>query len=211
MTTTVPLGAVWRAAAWLVRLGLSLTTSGTGSDLESWVRRAQGAPPDARTAFDHLTRTESPWLLGYLRSLLGDVALAEDAAQRTWLRAYLSLSKLQEPRAFRGWLRRIATRTAFNLRRDRSTRDRYEQVVPGPMSDPGHTGAVEAHDALMSGLEQLSYPYREILVLRYVEDLDMEEIQTLLGLGASATKMRLKRARDAFRDVFEEVADAKGP
>jgi RNA polymerase sigma-70 factor (ECF subfamily) len=182
-----------------------------GPDLEIWVRKAQGAGPAARSAFDHLVHTESPWLVGYLRSLLGDAGLADDAAQRTWLRAYLSLAKLQEAGAFRGWLRRIATRTAFNLRRDRGTRDRYEHAVPQAMYDPGHGEAMAAEEAILSCLDQLSYPYREILVLRYVEDLDMDEVQAMLDLGPSAAKMRLKRARDAFRAIYEEVADAEGP
>jgi len=182
-----------------------------GPDLEAWVQRAQGGGTAARSAFDHLVHTESPWLVGYLRSLLGDEGLADDAAQRTWLRAYLSLAKLQEAGAFRGWLRRIATRTAFNLRRDRGTRERYEHAAPQVTSDPGHGEATAAEDAIIACLDQLSYAYREILVLRYVEDLDLDEIQTMLDLGPSATKMRLKRARDAFRAIYEEVVDAEGP
>lgn len=68
-----------------------------------------------------------------------------------------------------------------------------------------------AEGAILACLDKLSYPYREILVLRYVEDLDMDEIQAMLDLGPSAAKMRLKRARDAFRAIYEEVADAEGP
>lgn len=202
-----PLRALQR---WLHRMLWTLSSS-AGPDLESWVRRAQGSGSAGRAAFDHIVHTESPWLLRYLRSLLGDRGLADDAAQQTWLRAYLSLGKLKEPSAFRGWIRQIATRTAFNLRRDRLTRDRYEQQAPSPTLAPDDGEAVDAEEALLASLDKLSYPYREILVLRYVEDLDMREIQTLLDLGPSAAKMRLKRARDAFRSAYQEVTHAEGP
>jgi len=54
-------------------------------------------------------------------------------------------------------------------------------------------------------LARLSYPYREILLLRHVEEMALEDIATVLDVGLSAAKMRLSRARKAFMEHYEEV------
>ncbi len=56
--------------------------------------------------------------------------------------------------------------------------------------------------AVEGTLAQLSYPYREILVLRFVEELTVLEIAETLSLGESAVKMPLARARDRFYEIF---------
>jgi DNA-directed RNA polymerase specialized sigma24 family protein len=50
----------------------------------------------------------------------------------------------------------------------------------------------------------MGYAYREILVLRYVEELSVTEIGEVLNLGESATKMRLLRAREEFWTLQRE-------
>lgn len=169
------------------------------------VRRAQGGGPDARAAFDELARRHAAWLVRYLYHLLGDVGLADDAAQDSLLRAYTSLHRLREPAKLKAWLRQIATRTAFNARRSRATRGRYEDQAREPTRLPGAHEVVSAEESLSIVLDQMSYGYREILVMRYIEELDMDEIGEALDLGASACKMRLKRARDEFKLLHERV------
>ena len=152
-------------------------------------------------AFDLLVQRHSHMLFTQLYRLLGDRGLAEDVTQETFVKAYLELPKLREEAAFPGWLRRIGTRTAFNLRRSRQTRDHYEADAErergeGADNPEAYTGAAEV---VWKVLGELSYPYREVLVLRYLEELSVEEIAAHLRLGKSAAKMRLKRARDEFK------------
>jgi RNA polymerase sigma-70 factor (ECF subfamily) len=63
-----------------------------------------------------------------------------------------------------------------------------------------------ARDVLGKLLVQLSYPYREVLTLRYLEEMDVLEIAKALDLGESAAKMRLKRAREQL----EQLCQASG-
>ncbi|MBX2803386.1 MAG: RNA polymerase sigma factor [Myxococcales bacterium] len=157
-------------------------------------------------AFDGLVHRHKSWLYGYLVHLLGDAGLADDVAQETFLRAWLALQRLHGTDRFRAWLRTIATRTAFNLRRSRSTRSKYEDRAPRPEAPPMPNGLVASDQLLMKVLDDMPYGYREVLVLRYVEDLSMEAIERTLDLRSSALKMRLKRARDQFRERWEQLA-----
>lgn len=136
---------------------------------------------------------------------MGDAGLADDVTQETFLRAWLALGRLREHERFKPWLRTIATRTAFNLRRARATQGRYEEQAPHPISPPMPNGLVAADQQLLEVLDRLPYGFREVLVLRYIEDLDMSEIERTLDIRPSALKMRLKRARDEFRAIWEQL------
>jgi RNA polymerase sigma-70 factor, ECF subfamily len=106
---------------------------------------------------------------------------------------------------FRAWIRTIATRVAFNYRRDSATRAKYHAALE-PTPDGRYGDATETRDLLDRVLTRLSYPHREILVLRYVEELSLIEIGDLLNLGESAAKMRLLRAREEFWALNQKEA-----
>lgn len=171
------------------------------------VDQARRGGAGARAAYDQLIARHKDWLFTYLLRLLGDAGSADDAAQETFLRAWLAIGRLKSSERFRPWLRTIATRTAFNLRRSGKTRGRYEEAAPPPGHLPSPRELVETEELLLVVLDQLPYPYREVLVLRYLEEQPLAEIQAHLDIGSSALKMRLKRARDAFLELWERHGD----
>ena len=162
--------------------------------------------PAARKAFQRLVTRHQAWLVRYLAYLLHDVSLADDIAQETFVKAYTSLATFRGDSALKSWLRRIATRLAFNHQRDAKVRSRYEALA-GELRDRAvdpETATVETQ-ALLMVMGGLPYPYREVLVMRFVEDLSMRQIGSTLDIGESAVKMRLKRARQAFSDAYAEL------
>lgn len=179
---------------------------------------AEGAGPrDRRVEFEGLVRAHSDWLHRYLAGLLGSVQDAEDCAQEVFFRAWCALSRLDLPNraAQRALLRTIAMRVAYNAVRARRTQKRTvpkaEQVAPLVEAVEGgerNAGAI-AHGVL-DVLSSLPHIHREVLVLRYFEELSIAEVAALLGLSESAVKMRLKRAREALRDAVEEARDDSG-
>lgn len=172
------------------------------------VHRALKRDVDGRSAFHQLVVAHQAWLVRYLTHLLGRQSDAEDLAQEVFVRAYLALDKYHGLGSFRGWIRTIATRLAFNQRRDAATRRRYEDLAPPPAGpDPVDLGLVERQAVLMV-LDDLPYAYREILVLRYVEEMSVQDIAQVLDLGGSAAKMRLSRARDRFWEVYSQKVAA---
>lgn len=139
-------------------------------------------------------------MVRFITHLVGSPADAEDIAQDVFLRAFLAIRDCHERSRVRGWLRVIARRTAFNHRRARETQARHVERAHEltPVDTPGPSEQVAVRQELKSVLARLPYPFREIMILRYVEQLDIKEIARVLEIGESAAKMRLSRARREF-------------
>lgn len=184
----------------------------TELDDATLVRSAAGRGLAGQLAFETLVDRHQQWLVRLLKHLLGNRSDAEDVAQDAFVRAFLAIEECGDGARFRGWLRVIASRLAFNHRRDARTRARYEEGsgVLGPGSTAPATGRLEGRDLLEQALGELSYPYREIMVLRFVEELPLKDIAEILEIGESAAKMRLQRARGEFQRAYERRG-GRGP
>ena len=101
-------------------------------DLEAIIARARAGDT---AAFTVIVEKLQDMAVGYAVSLVGDFWLAEEIAQEAFLRAFLDLKSLKEPRAFRSWFRRIVL-----VRCNRSTRRKHLSTV-----------ALEAAEELESG------------------------------------------------------------
>lgn len=155
------------------------------------------APPWFRPIFD----AHYPEVVRHVRYLLGDTAEAEDIAQETFLRLYLSMAT--PPAQPRGWLLRVATRLAYNhLRGSQRRRLREvacqggpEPVLAGPAAaDPG-----ERADAreVWAALDRLA-PRDRLLILLHAAGYRYREIAELLDLEPGSVGALLARARQRF-------------
>lgn len=167
------------------------------------VERAREGGPDGMAAYGTLISRHQAWLVRYLVYLCRDQGTAEDLAQEVFIRAHRGLATYRGDASFRTWLRSIATRLAFNHRRDDATRRRYEEEAETSWMLPPSDDALASREALLRVLDGLAYPYKEILVLRFVEELSIEAIAYTLDIGKSAAKMRLSRARAAFESHYD--------
>lgn len=134
---------------------------------------------------------------------LKDAALAEDAVQETFLKAYAALSDFRGDSSEKTWLMRIAVNVCRNLRRgwwfnhvDRSVEiERLpEAAVPFEEKD----------DSLMDMISALPRHLREITLLYYYQDMNMSEISEALNLSVSAVSRRLEKARRQLRAQLEK-------
>lgn len=191
----------------LARLWAAVTRGGGATPEDVLVRRAKEGGAEGKAAFSALVERHHAWLVRYLYFLLGGSSDAEDIAQEAMVRAYLAMDRFRGEAGFRTWLRPIATRLAFNYRRDSATRQRYEDMLDAPEFSSGDELGLVSRDVLLKVLAELSYPYREILVLRYVEELALEDISEALEIGLSAAKMRLSRARDGFWTTYKQLVN----
>ena len=134
-------------------------------------------------------------LVAVARAVLRDGHLAEDAAQEALAVACQRLSTLKEPRRFGAWLVTICRHEANAIRRRRPRVERLgERDVPAaPHSDPADETA-----AVRQAVDSLPVESRELLYLRYRNELSYEAIANLLGLTVEAVHGRLRRAK---RDV----------
>ena len=142
-------------------------------------------------------------------SLLKNEADAEDAAQEAFLKAYRNLKGFRAEAKFSTWLISIVLNEARSrLRRKSAVK---MESLDEPQDEQGHVSpallrdwreipseAVERQEVrgmLQAAISDLPPIYREIFLLRDVEELSIDESATALGISVSAVKVRLHRAR----------------
>ena len=140
-------------------------------------------------------------------SLLHNEVEAEDAAQEAFVRAYRALGSFRAEARFSTWLITIVLNEArARLRRKEPTLtdsiddDREGSPVPAQLTDwreiPSETlERQEVRSLIRRALEALPLAYREVFVLREIEDRSVQETAATLAITSAAVKMRLHRAR----------------
>ncbi|HEV2294422.1 MAG TPA: sigma-70 family RNA polymerase sigma factor [Tepidisphaeraceae bacterium] len=160
-------------------------------------------------AWRELTHLFERRLLYYLRRLVDDERDAWDLLQQTWLGAFRNLRTLEQPRALRTWLYRIAHHQAVSHRRQRGvepTAGEADQVDLDEVADDcGDEIAIaaDAAERVHAALAQLPVAFREVLTLRFLEDLSVDEAAAVLNVPAGTVKSRLFHAKRALRAVLE--------
>ncbi len=128
----------------------------------------------------------------------GDRSRAEDLAQETFLKAYRNLDRLDRNREAGPWLFKIATNLCRNwLRDNRETPMENLEIVDSRVEDSPERiyCARESEQELVSALQDLPQIYREVLLLKHVNELSYAEICETLSLELSLVKNRLYRGR----------------
>jgi RNA polymerase sigma-70 factor (ECF subfamily) len=138
--------------------------------------------------------------------LLGNSEDAEETVQDAFVRAYRALGRYEEREQFGPWLTRILVnrcRTAMSRRvRHGKTFVDDELAIAGAAArdrTDGEMWRAEVERALAA----LPVEQREAFVLKHVEELEYEAIAEITGVGVSALKMRVMRARERLRALLE--------
>jgi RNA polymerase sigma-70 factor (ECF subfamily) len=140
-------------------------------------------------------------------ALLRNPQEAEDVAQETFLKALRNLHAYRAEARFSTWLVSIALNEARNrLRRDRAfesldnTSDESDRIAPELLRDWREVPSealerLELRKMLQEAVTELPLIYREVFLLRDVEELSISESAESLGISAASVKVRLHRAR----------------
>lgn len=165
----------------------------------AWI---QAALTGDQGAFECLVEAYKGPVYNLAYRMLGDRESALDAAQETFLRAYVHLESYQPDRKFSAWILSIASHHCIDLLRrqhlDLVSLDDMEPepALSGPVEEPeGAALRSETHDEVQRLLARLPPGYRAPIILRYWHDLSYNEIAQMMGLSESAVKTRLHRAR----------------
>ena len=148
-----------------------------------------------RDEIELLLRTVWPDAYRLARAVLGEDQPAEDAAQEACIVLYRTIASLRSGAAFRTWFYRIVVREAAEIKRRRS---RTEPAPETRSSAADQTASIDVWRAL-SGL---SHKLREVVVLRYFEDLSSPEIASVLGVPEGTVRFRLMIARQRLRPLL---------
>ncbi len=176
----------------------------------------EGIRSDAPGAFERFVDLYGDRIYGFGMRVCGEREDARDVAQDTLLQAYRSLKKLEEPRALRSWLYRVAANACLMKRRKGKFEPARElsldELMPRldggavpdfrPLPDE-EVSRDELREALGRAVAAIPAQYRIVLVLRDMEGLSTRETAEALDVPESTVKMRLHRARLMARERLE--------
>ncbi len=132
---------------------------------------------------------------------------AEDATQETELRVFRAIKNFRGDSSFRTWLFAIADRQCYDLthRRARQTiNDHLRALIAIHETNLNKiTQTTEHHNIVNHALTRLPQQERDVIMLRYYTDLSLQEVSSTLGIGLSATKMRIYRSLEKFTALLE--------
>ncbi len=183
--------------------------------------RADAAPGIAREEFDEIVRRHQRRIFRILRSLVSDTDTAETLTQECFLRAYRSRRDFRGEASVGTWLVRIAINLAADHGRNRRSafwrrlfarqRDAEEDALAGAeqIPDPGPSPlrqlmAREQLQAVWSAVAELSANQRATFVLRFVEEMSIEEIGRAMDIETGTVKSHLARGVAAVRRQLKE-------
>jgi RNA polymerase sigma-70 factor (ECF subfamily) len=151
-------------------------------------------------AFVEIVQRYHERLRYYARGLSIDASRVDDVLQEVWLKVFRSLHRLRRPEALTSWLYRITRNAA--LAEQRRGRD-LSGLVPEPEAvaavddEPDFTPQDAAR--MHACLDRLSPGHREVLVLRFFEELSYEDIADVVGTPLGTVRSRLHHAKRALR------------
>ncbi len=183
-------------------------------DLDALIAAAKTGDADA---FTELVRRYQAMAFGSAYAALGDVHLAEDAAQQAFLTAYLRLHTLEHPERFGGWLRGIVRFECSHLRRRRRVAQvPLDQAMELAATTPEPAQLAEDREALadlLAAINALPPAEREAAVLFYLQERSQREVAAFLNLPVSTVNNRLRTARNRLKQggYFPMAKDALTP
>lgn len=134
---------------------------------------------------------------------LHDMELAKDAVQETFLKAYKKLDSFRGECSEKNWLIQIGMNTCRDMQRSAWFRHHDRRITPEDLplaiSPPENDGDLD----VMCDVMQLPPKLREVILLYYWQNMNVNEIAQALGITHSTVSFRLKSARKKLHDVLE--------
>jgi len=172
------------------------------------------------SAFETLVRVYGGRLLAVARRITQNDEDARDVLQTAYLSAFRALGQFEGACQLSTWLHRIVVNTALmRLRsRRRKPEESIEELLPAFQSDGHHVEQFSDWGApadrlleqkrtratVRACIQQLPDNYRDVLVLRDIEELSTQEVAEMLSMTQTAVKVRLHRARQALSTLLRK-------
>ncbi len=179
------------------------------SDIERLVKASQDGD---RGAFDELVRLYQRRAMRIAVRILGNANEAAEAVQGGFVKAYLSIKKLREPKRFEAWFFRIIANTAISLRRAAKRREEKIKVAGSDerkraLSPEESQAGEELKEAIQRAMLKLSKKEAKAIALFGIEDLPREKVAQIMGCSAEAVKWHVFKARQKLKVLLKEYLE----
>ncbi|MFE0640446.1 SigE family RNA polymerase sigma factor [Streptomyces sp. NPDC058877] len=152
--------------------------------------------------FTSYVRARGPVLLRTARSLTANPSDAEDLLQTALAKTYMAWERIEDHRALDGYVRRALVNTRTSQWRKRKVDEYVCEELPEPSglseSDPAERQVL--HDAMWRAVLKLPERQRQMVVLRYYEDLSEAQTAEVLGVSVGTVKSAVSRALGKLRE-----------
>ena len=167
------------------RSEIHLIEAATGGDIES---------------FGELCRRYYAAMVAIAYNILSDHQLAEDAAQESFARALINLKNLKNKSRFVPWLAAICRNVAKDTVAARAKRISVEDLS----NTARNNNDIENIHAVRRAIEQLPAPAKELIVLRYYNNLSYEQIGSILEISRATINGRISRAKGKMANYLRK-------
>jgi RNA polymerase sigma-70 factor (ECF subfamily) len=168
------------------------------------VLRCQTGDDDA---YRELVGRFGPRLRYFLRKLVGQIDRADDLAQEVWIDVLRQLPRLKDAGAFTTWMYRIAHGKAMLEVRRNGRAPTTIRDVEWIAEREDDTFSAEDAARIHAGLDRLEPAQREVLVLRFLEEMSYEEIGQIVDCPLGTVRSRIHYAKAALRRLLENKRD----
>jgi RNA polymerase sigma-70 factor (ECF subfamily) len=175
-----------------------------------------------RKAFAEIVKRYEKKIMKLGFRMLNQRQEAEDVAQETFLKVYNNLNRYDMTLKFSTWIYRIATNLCIDhLRRrkeqvsldafsadsanESSNRELQAKIADKWSTPENQVILSELQDQVQKAVQQLPDKYRLAIVLRYMQELSLQEISEILDIPLSTVKTRIHRGREVLRKKLEHL------
>lgn len=150
--------------------------------------------------------------------MLGNKHEAEDIAQEAFVRAFVNIHTFDTNRKFSTWLYRIGTNLCIDRIRKKKPDyyldaevagtqglNMYSQIASTEELPEEEVLKMEMQDRVQYEISRLPDKYRAVIVLKYMEDLPLQEISDILDMPLGTVKTRIHRGREALRKQLSNM------
>lgn len=171
-----------------------------------------------QSAFAELVELYKDKVFQICYRMLGNRHEAEDIAQEAFIRAYVNIETFNQKRKFSTWLFRIATNLCIDWIRKKKPDyyldaevagtdglTMYSQVAADVQLPEDEVENMELQETIQKEISKLPEKYRSVIVLKYIEELPLQEISEILDMPLGTVKTRVHRGREALRKQLKSL------
>lgn len=179
-----------------------------------------------REAFSALLGRYQVLAVVIAHGILRNWELAKDSSQNAFVKAYLGLKSFRGDSKFKTWFVRIVLNEAKDaLRREKSKgsfrnvsadakeegQDSFLELIPEPGESPRQVlEALETKKRLERAIFELPERQREVFILRYFQELSLEEVSQALNIAVGTVKAHLSQGTEKLKEIFQKGGVAHG-